>query len=110
MLAAAALLIAVAFLRVLFAGVRRSEASLALVLALPALRRSRQARAVMPGYLVAVPSRAGELSLIACHGEAPREGEIIEDPDLAPGQFVVVRVGRSPLPRDARPCAFLQTV
>jgi hypothetical protein len=105
-LAAAALFIAGVFLRVLFVAVRRSEDSLMLVLAFP-LRRPPT---VTPGYVVAVPSREGEISLVECLGEPPRVGELIQDAQLAPGQFLVVLVDRSPLPRDARPCAFLRAV
>jgi hypothetical protein len=55
-----------------------------------------------------VPNDEG-YELVSCDGAPPRAGDPVE---LAfrEGALVVNRVGRSPLPGDARPCAFLERV
>jgi hypothetical protein len=55
------------------------------------------------GYLLFVPSSQG-YRLEERDGEAPERDERVEV-DGVP--FVVSRVGASPLPLDARPCAYL---
>jgi hypothetical protein len=46
--------------------------------------------------------------IVSCDGPVPSAGAHVE---LEPGrELVVLRVGRSPLPGDRRPCAFVQPV
>ena len=47
--------------------------------------------------------------LVAREGAPPSAGQSVELP-LVRGPLVVARLGRSPLPGDARPCAFLERV
>ena len=56
-----------------------------------------------PGYLLFVPSPKG-YRLEEREGPAPDRDERVE---VDGSTFVVSRVGASPLPLDARPCAYL---
>lgn len=59
-------------------------------------------------HLLLVPTPEG-YRLTECAGEAPRPGTLLDDDALSTeGQFVVSRVGPSPLPLDPRRCAFLE--
>ena len=55
------------------------------------------------GYLLFVPSPQG-YRLEEREGQAPERDERVE---VGGAAFVVSRVGASPLPLDARPCAYL---
>ncbi len=55
------------------------------------------------GYLLFVPSPQG-YRLEEREGQAPARDERVE---VGGAAFVVSRVGASPLPLDARPCAYL---
>ena len=63
-----------------------------------------QAQALADGHLLFVSEAAG-YRLVARQGEPPAWGELLELDGLS-GR--VTRVGRSPLPGDRRPCAFLE--
>ena len=105
------LLAAVLLFGLLLGPLRHWHAVVRLLLASPAFRSARRCRATC-GYMLAVPSPGGggQVRVVACGGEPPQLGEVIQDAQLAPGQFVVVLVGRSPFPGDERPCAFLLAV
>ena len=45
---------------------------------------------------------------ILVEGEPPELDAILELPDLGIEKLVVCRIGKSPLPGDARPCVFAQ--
>jgi O-antigen/teichoic acid export membrane protein len=45
--------------------------------------------------------------LLECVGETPAIGTVVDVPNRAPG-LVVTKLGRSPLPFDRRPCAYLE--
>jgi len=55
-------------------------------------------------FLVLVPSAAG-YELAEAEGSTPARGELVE---LPAGRFRVLRLGPSPLPGDARRCAFVE--
>lgn len=57
------------------------------------------------GWLAFAPTPEG-FRLLELGGSAPEVGETVELSELD-GSLVVTRVGRSPLPFDTRPCAFL---
>lgn len=75
-----------------------------------ALRRKARRRAEatrdrsVARSLLFLPRAEGYLLVERC-GSPPALGEAVETPQ---GRFQVVKVGRSPLPADPRPCAFLQ--
>lgn len=56
---------------------------------------------------VAFAPTPGGYQLLECVGETPVIGAVVDVPDRAPG-LVVTRLGRSPLPFDRRPCAYLE--
>jgi hypothetical protein len=58
------------------------------------------------GYLLFVSKPSG-YELVEREGEAPAPGTEVEAGDL---RFTVAKIGTSPLPGDARPCAYLQAV
>jgi hypothetical protein len=71
---------------------------------------STESGAVGPFHLLFVPIREG-YALVEREGSAPRAGTELQLPDGADeraSHFVVAKVGRSPLPSDARDCAYLQ--
>ena len=53
---------------------------------------------------------ADRYELVEREGEPPQPGAILELPELGEGKLIVCRVGRSPLPSDARLCAYAQPV
>ena len=57
-------------------------------------------------YVLFVPSASG-YELVERDGPAPAFGETIELSGID-GRYAVVKVVRSPLPDDRRPCAYLQ--
>jgi hypothetical protein len=59
---------------------------------------------VREGHVLFVPSSAG-YRLLARDGPAPDRVDVVE---LDEERYRVVRLGRSPLPRDRRRCAFLE--
>lgn len=59
-----------------------------------------------PGHLLFVSKPSG-YELVEREGEAPVPGTEVEAGDL---RFTVAKIGTSPLPGDARPCAYLQAV
>ena len=59
-------------------------------------------------HVLFVPSAAG-YELVGRDGPVPSPGETIE-PEGLEGSFSVVRVVRSPLPGDLRPCAYLEII
>ncbi len=60
------------------------------------------------GYLLFVPASSG-YRLAERTGAAPAAGDVLEL-DEGNGRYVVSRVIRSPLPGDARLCAYLASV
>ena len=48
--------------------------------------------------------RAGSYTVLPCDGEPPVPGQLVE---LDGERFIVAKIGRSPLPSDPRPCAYL---
>jgi hypothetical protein len=58
------------------------------------------------GHLLFVPSPAG-YELVVRDGNSPVAGELLELEGRA-GRYTVLRVVRSPLPRDRRRCAYLE--
>ncbi len=58
------------------------------------------------GHLLFVSKPSG-YELVEREGEAPTPGTEVEAGDL---RFTVAKIGTSPLPGDARPCAYLQAV
>jgi hypothetical protein len=53
---------------------------------------------------------AGRYVLVERDGEPPEPDSILELPEIGEGKLLVCRIGRSPLPNDARPCVFAQPV
>jgi hypothetical protein len=76
-----------------------------------ALRTESRARAAYdldsPNHLVLVPT-AGGYELVERPGSPPLVGGEVEDILAGGWRFVTSKIGRSPLPRDRRPCAYLQ--
>ena len=62
-----------------------------------------EARGAIAGHVEYAPFPEG-YRLIASDEPSPRPGDVV---DVEGHSFLVTRVGRSPLPADARPCAFL---
>ena len=60
-------------------------------------------------HLVYAPV-AGRYELVEREGDPPEPGAILELPEIGAGNWMVCRVGRSPLPGDPRPCVFAQPV
>ncbi|HEX5469761.1 MAG TPA: hypothetical protein VFW80_12010 [Gaiellaceae bacterium] len=60
----------------------------------------------MAGYLLFV-SRATGYELVEREGDLPAPGSRVELDENGAG-FEVVKLAPSPLPRDERPCAYLQ--
>ena len=60
----------------------------------------------MAGYLLFV-SRATGYELVEREGDPPAPGSRVELEENGAG-FEVVKLAPSPLPRDERPCAYLQ--
>ena len=60
-------------------------------------------------YLLFLAS-AGRYALIEGVGTAPRVGDELELADMGEARLVVSKLGRSPLPHDRRPCAYLQAL
>ena len=67
-----------------------------------ALLGDGRTRASAPGHLLFVPGE--RYAILQEDGAPPEPGSEI---DLGGQRYVVVRLGASPLPDDARPCAFL---
>jgi hypothetical protein len=61
------------------------------------------------GHLV-YAQLADRYVLVERDGEPPEPDAIFELPEIGEERLVVLRVGKSPLPNDARPCAFAQRV
>jgi len=59
-----------------------------------------------PGHVLFLPTPAG-YALVEADEPPPPVGQVLL---LENGCFRVVRVGRSPFPRDRRPCLFLEAV
>jgi hypothetical protein len=85
--------------------------------------RKRDARiAALAGTLSSVPHADAPLGhlvftqlgqryeLVERDGAPPGQNVMLELPEVCDASLVVVRVGRSPLPNDPRPCAFAQQV
>jgi hypothetical protein len=64
------------------------------------------AAAPVLSHVAFVPTAAG-YALVERDGPAPEVGAVVESPD-GQDSLVVTRVGRSPLPFDERPCAYLE--
>jgi hypothetical protein len=64
---------------------------------------------VSRGHLI-YAQLAGRYVLVERDGEPPGPGVTLELPELAEETLLVSRVGKSPLPNDARPCVFAQQV
>jgi hypothetical protein len=60
----------------------------------------------MAGYLLFV-SRSTGYELVEREGDPPAPGSRVELEENG-ARFEVVKLGPSPLPRDERPCAYLQ--
>ena len=68
----------------------------------------REAPAPVPsGHLVFVQLDSG-YQLVESDGPAPLLNAVLELPQLCEDEFVVTRLGRSPLPADRRACVFVQ--
>jgi hypothetical protein len=61
------------------------------------------------GHLV-YAQLADRYVLVERDGDAPEPDAIVELPEVGDEKLLVSRVGKSPLPNDARPCAFAQQV
>jgi uncharacterized coiled-coil protein SlyX len=61
------------------------------------------------GHLV-YAQLADRYVLVECDGDPPEPDAIFELPETGAERLLVCRVGKSPLPNDARPCAFAQQV
>jgi hypothetical protein len=61
------------------------------------------------GHLV-YAQLADRYVLVERDGDPPEPDAIVELPEVGEEKLLVCRVGRSPLPNDARPCAFAQQV
>jgi hypothetical protein len=61
------------------------------------------------GHLV-YAQLADRYVLVERDGDPPEADAILELPEVGDEKLVVCRVGKSPLPNDARPCAFAQQV
>ena len=72
----------------------------------PTNGHSRKRAAVQTGVLYFVPKAEG-YDLVEREGELPAVGEALE---FGEQQFVVTKLGRSPLPFDRRSCVFLTAV
>jgi chromosome segregation ATPase len=59
-------------------------------------------------FLAFAPTREG-YHLVACEGDPPPVGGRLQLP-ACEGELVVTRIGRSPLPLDERPCAYLEQI
>jgi chromosome segregation ATPase len=59
-------------------------------------------------FLAFAPTREG-YHLVACEGGPPPVGGRLRLPECE-GELVVTRIGRSPLPLDQRPCAYLEQI
>jgi hypothetical protein len=85
---------------------------------LSAIERDAQPTETAPSQLDAGASRghlvyaqlAGRYVLVERDGEPPEPDAILELPEIGEEKFAVCRVGKSPLPNDARPCVFAQQV
>jgi hypothetical protein len=53
---------------------------------------------------------AERYELVERDGAPPGQNMMLELPEVCAASLVVVRVGRSPLPNDPRPCVFAQQV
>ena len=60
----------------------------------------------MPDTHLLFVSKPSGYELVERDGEAPAAGDAVELEEGA--RFTVAKVGPSPLPDDARPCAYLQ--
>ena len=69
-------------------------------------RLSESVRERPPGHVLFLPTPAGYAVIEACEPPPPA-GQLLM---LGDGWFRVQRVGRSPFPRDRRPCLFLEGV
>jgi hypothetical protein len=88
-------------------GLRRSIDRLGAAIVEADARQAGQIPATdVEGYVAFVPTADG-YRLVAIPDSPPELGEKVEVPDSG-GGFVVTRYGRSPLPFDARPCAYLE--
>jgi hypothetical protein len=52
----------------------------------------------------------GGYELVESDGPPPPLHTLLELPEFSAGEFVVTRLGHSPLPADARSCIFVQRV
>ena len=78
------------------------------------LRRGREqpdhieAAAPMPSSHLVFVQLDGGYELVESDGPAPALNTVLELPQLCEQEFVVTRLGRSPLPADPRACVFVQ--
>jgi len=72
-------------------------------------KRSEPDPAESRGHLV-YAQLADRYVLVERDGDPPEPDAILELPEVGDEKLVVCRVGKSPLPNDARPCAFAQQV
>ncbi len=63
---------------------------------------------VSASSFVVLAQTPGRYRLIECEGSVPQVGDRIQLPGLE-GSFIVFRHGRSPLPRDDRPCVYVES-
>jgi hypothetical protein len=71
--------------------------------------RSQFDAAVSRGHLV-YAQLADRYMLVERDGDPPEPDAVLELPEIGDEKLLVCRVGKSPLPNDARPCAFAQQV
>ena len=72
----------------------------------PESDREQDAEPQTASAWVAFASTTAGYRLVHVHGPVPAIGETISVPDV--GEVVVLRLGHSPMPNDARPCVFLE--
>ena len=73
-------------------------------------RMSRSEAPPLPDGHVVLVQLDGRYELVERDGAPPEPNAIVLLPELCEGTWRVGSVGRSPLPKDARPCAFVQPV
>jgi hypothetical protein len=74
----------------------------------PRLQPQQAEPAAEGSHLLFVPSPVG-YELVERGGDSPAAGALLELDDRE-GRFAVIRIVRSPLPGDGRPCAYLEPI